>query len=235
MSDVYRQSTAADILVGPVLDADGVAVTTLTISDFKLSKNGAAPAALNGSATATHRHTGHYSIGATTSDTDTVGCADITVDSGTNAMAPKSIQVIEEAVYDALYAASATGPLTTLGTNAPAGWINEAAFANNAITDAKVASDVTIASVTNAVTVGTNNDKTGYKLASDGLDSISTTAPSGVAANFREMMVQVWRRFFKRATLTSSELVTYADDDTTPVTTQPVSDNGTTQVQGPAS
>lgn len=115
------------------------------------------------------------------------------------------------------------------------GAITAAKIAADAITDAKVASDVTIASVTNPVTVGTNNDKTGYKLASDGLDSISTTAPSGVAANFREMMVQVWRRFFKRATLTSSELVTYADDNTTPVTTQTVSDNGTTQVQGPAS
>lgn len=47
--------------------------------------------------------------------------------------------------------------LTTLGSNAPAGWINEAAFANDAITDAKVASDVTIASVTGAVGSVTGN------------------------------------------------------------------------------
>jgi len=85
------------------------------------------------------------------------------------------------------------------------------------------------------VTVSSNEDKTGYKLASDGLDSVSTTAPSGVASNFREMIVQLWRRFFKKATLTSTELKTYADDGTTPITTQSVSDDGTTQTQGAAS
>lgn len=47
--------------------------------------------------------------------------------------------------------------LTTLGSNAPAGWINEAAFADNAITDAKVAADVTIASVAGAVGSVTGN------------------------------------------------------------------------------
>ena len=85
------------------------------------------------------------------------------------------------------------------------------------------------------VTVSSNEDKTGYKLASDGLDSVSTTAPTGVASNFREMIVQLWRRFFKKATLTSTELKTYADDGTTPITTQSVSDDGTTQTQGAAS
>jgi len=85
------------------------------------------------------------------------------------------------------------------------------------------------------VTVSSNEDKTGYKLASDGLDSVSTTAPTGVASNFREMIVQLWRRFFKKATLTSTELKTYADDGTTPITTQSVSDDGTTQTQEAAS
>lgn len=92
-----------------------------------------------------------------------------------------------------------------------------------------------VASVTAAVTVGTNNDKTGYGLASTGLDSISTTAPSGVASNFREMLVQTWRRFFKNTTLTSTQLKTYADDGTTVVTTQAVSDDGTTETVGSAS
>lgn len=40
--------------------------------------------------------------------------------------------------------------------------------------------------------------KTGYKLASDGLDSVATTEPAGVAIDFREMMVQVWRRFLRK-------------------------------------
>ena len=44
---IARQSTAKTFMVGPVLDADGVAVTDCVIGDFKLSKNGAAPAAFN--------------------------------------------------------------------------------------------------------------------------------------------------------------------------------------------
>lgn len=83
------------------------------------------------------------------------------------------------------------------------------------------------------------SDKAGFKLASDGLDSVATTAPTGPAANFREMIVQTWRRFFKRSTRTYSggtqQIVTYADNGTTPVTTQTISDDGTTETQGVAS
>lgn len=60
-----------------------------------------------------------------------------------------------------------------------AGAINAAAIAADAITDAKVAADVTIASVTGAVgsvtaavTVGTNNDKTGYGLSAAAVQAI---------------------------------------------------------------
>jgi hypothetical protein len=109
MSEIARQSTARTFIVGPVLDADGAAVTDGVIADFKLSKNGAAPAAFNGSATLTHRHTGFYSLAATTSDLDTVGSAVATIDDGTNACPPLRITVVEEAVYDALFAASAAG------------------------------------------------------------------------------------------------------------------------------
>lgn len=108
-----RQSTAVTFIVGPVLDADGVAKTDCVIGDFKLSKSGAAPAAFNGSATLTHRHTGFYSLAATTSDTDTASLFQVTIDAGTNTCPMFSAQVIEEAIYDAFYAASATGLLPT--------------------------------------------------------------------------------------------------------------------------
>jgi hypothetical protein len=75
----------------------------------------------------------------------------------------------------------------------------------------------------------------GVVIAATGLDLIPTTAPSGVATTFRQMVVQLWRRFFKKATMTSTQLKTYADDGTTVVTTQTVSDDGTTQTQGAAS
>lgn len=85
-----------------------------------------------------------------------------------------------------------------------------------------------------SVTAGTVSDKTGYKLASDGLDSISTTAPAGVASNFREMVVALWRRAFKKSTLTSTQLKTFADDGSTVLTTQAVSDDGSIQTVGNA-
>lgn len=77
-------------------------------------------------------------------------------------------------------------------------------------------------------------DKTGFALAANGLDSISTIAPTGIAGNFREMLIQTWRRFFRKSTLTSTQLKTYADDGSTVITTQTVSDDGTTQTEGSA-
>lgn len=101
--------------------------------------------------------------------------------------------------------------------------IYEQAGASPAITDQMVG-------------VGTLGPATdGVLLAAAGLDAISTTAPTGVASNFREMVVQTWRRFFKKTTLTSTQLKTYADDGSTVLTTQPVSDDGATQTQGASS
>lgn len=106
-----RQSTAIIVTVGPVLDAAGVAVTDGVVGDFKISKNGAAPAALNASATLTHRHTGHYSLSLTATDVNTVGTAEVVIDDTVNACPMKEIQVVEPAVYDALFADAATGML----------------------------------------------------------------------------------------------------------------------------
>jgi hypothetical protein len=100
--------------------------------------------------------------------------------------------------------------------------------------------DLAITATTGRVTVGTVADKAGYKLASDGLDSISTAAPTGLASNFREMQVQTWRRFFEKHAIATTgsgtaDLKTYADDGSTVVTTQACTDDGTTQTTGAAS
>jgi hypothetical protein len=78
--------------------------------------------------------------------------------------------------------------------------------------------------------------KTGFKLASDGLDTVAITAPSTVAANFREMVVQVWRRFFKKTVYSDAgnTIITYADDGTTVVTTQTATSAAGVETQGPA-
>jgi len=131
-----RQSTARTVIIGPVLDSSGAAVTDGVVGDFKVSKNGAAPAALNGSATLTHRHTGHYSLALTASDLDTVGTAQVTIDDTTNTCGRVDLDVIEEPVYDALFAASANAFTGAAGSSAltalASGAITEASFATTA-------------------------------------------------------------------------------------------------------
>lgn len=99
-------------------------------------------------------------------------------------------------------------------------------------TDAKLVSDLNdfaggaVASVT---------DRTGFKLASDGLDSIAVTVPTGVAATFPQMVVQLWRRFFGKATKSPTEIKTYAADGATVLTTQAIADDGAgNETQGAA-
>lgn len=104
-----RQSTALELAIGPILDADGVAVTGGVVGDLKIKKTTGNFAALNGSATLTHVSAGVYDLVLTTSDTDTVGLCTIAIDDTTNACASIYLQVMEEAAYDMLYAASATG------------------------------------------------------------------------------------------------------------------------------
>ena len=79
-----------------------------------------------------------------------------------------------------------------------------------------------------------NRYRGGVKLASDGLDSIAITQPAGVASNFREMMVQVWRRLFKKATASATELKVYKDNDSV-ATTQTISEAAGTRTVGNAS
>ncbi len=88
------------------------------------------------------------------------------------------------------------------------------------------------APVSDPVTVA---DRSGFSLAATGLDAIPITPPSGPATTFRQMVVMVYRRFFLRVTRSATEITTYADNGTTPITTQPISAAGTDEEQGAAS
>lgn len=154
---IARQSTARTVIVGPALDADGVAVTSLAVSAFKVSKNGGAPGALDGSATLTHRNTGHYSLALTANDLDTVGQAEIVIDSTTNACPVKVITVVEEAVYDALFASAAPGYVA----NAP-------------VNVAQISGDSTAADNLEAAA-----DGTGYNLGGGSIVAASVTGAVG--------------------------------------------------------
>jgi len=118
---IIRQSTARTILVGPVLDSTGAAKTDEVVGNIKVTKNGTVGAA-DGSATLTHDHAGKYKLALTANDCDTVGVLEISLNSGTNDMPVRACNVVETAIWDALFADGATGLLpanvTHFGGNA---------------------------------------------------------------------------------------------------------------------
>lgn len=171
MAYIVKQSTAiAAIAFGPFLDsADGfTAMTGLTLTqpDIRLSKNGGAFAQKNAAQTLSHMENGYYSLALDTTDTATVGT--LRIHSKESGALPvwMDLQVVEEAIYDALYAASATGLLPTnvtqfggsngtfsggrpevntthaAGTAWNSGAITASTLAADTITAAKVAADV---------------------------------------------------------------------------------------------
>lgn len=201
-----RQSTASqEILLGPFVDStDGnTQETALSIAntDIKLWKEGGTTEASKNSGGATHIASGRYYAVLDATDTDTVGKLEVNVHVTGALAVRREFMVLEEAVYDALFAASAAGyqvPIwasasstvnlsaTTIKTATDvetdtadiqtripaalvsgridasvgamaAGVLTATAIAADAITDAKVAADVTIASVTGSVGSVTGN------------------------------------------------------------------------------
>jgi hypothetical protein len=158
-----RQSTAQVIRFGPCLDKDdGVTeetALTLAQADMRLSKDGGAFAQKSAAGNATHDSDGWYSTTLSTTDTATVGELILNVHQPAN-MLPvwKTFYVVEEAVYDQLFAASAAGALQptvagrTLDVTAAgeagidldntSGTLDAAQIGADAITAAKVAADV---------------------------------------------------------------------------------------------
>ena len=111
---ILKQSTAATVLVGPVLDSAGLAITTAVVGDFQLTKNGTT-AALANPATATHSHNGNYLIALSTGNTDTAGRLVVTVNNSAQAMGTHRYTVLVESVFDAIItnATNTTGGLPT--------------------------------------------------------------------------------------------------------------------------
>ena len=162
-----KQSTSAVVLVGPVLDSSGVAVTTAVIGDFTLSKNGTS-AAMSGN-TISHSHNGHYAITLTAANTDTIGRLTISVNNTAQAMPVFRWDICQPTVYDALFtnAVNTNGglPAATGAITALAGAVSTYAGGDTAGTTTLLTRLPSAISLTaGAVTVGTNNDKTGYSL-----------------------------------------------------------------------
>ena len=126
-----RQSTSQVVRFGPCLDkTDGVTeetALTLAQADMRLSKDGGAFAQKSAAGNATHDSDGWYSTTLSTTDTATVGILKLSVHQPAN-MLPvwETFYVVEEAVYDRDYAASATGKVDVEK------WLGTAVSANTA-------------------------------------------------------------------------------------------------------
>ena len=177
-----RQSTASQsVAIGPFVDETDfkTAETALTINntDIKLVVNGGASANKN-SGGGTHRVNGVYGITLDATDTATVGEMEITVVVSGALPVFHKYRVLEEAVYDALFAASAPGYVANASVNV-AQISGDATAADNAEsffdgTGYAGTNNVmpTTTTVTNGVTVTTNNDKTGYALSAGGVQAV---------------------------------------------------------------
>src|SRR5690242_18312886 len=125
MPAFLRQSTGSHTVeVGPVLDDTDFkpAETALAVAntDSKLRKAGRTSHGSKNSGGATHIANGYYYLTLDATDTDTVGILDLHVNASGALPVWDRFYVVEEAIYDALYAASATGalPASSLGTTA---------------------------------------------------------------------------------------------------------------------
>lgn len=110
MTQILRQSTAVDVLIGPFVDiTDGATAETGESPSVKLSKNGQALGAKNDATTPASDADGYYNCELDATDTNTVGTLILTVAASVNALPVRhEFQVVEEATYDFLYASGAT-------------------------------------------------------------------------------------------------------------------------------
>jgi hypothetical protein len=113
---VLRQSTAIDIRIGPFVDAgDGVTPetgVTLAAADQAevLKENGAATATMAGTFAAVTGADGWYDYTASTTDTNTVGEVVFVVQDSTLCLPSFTrAMVVEETIYDAIFASGAAG------------------------------------------------------------------------------------------------------------------------------
>jgi hypothetical protein len=107
-----KQSTAVDVLIGPFLDStDGYTAETGLTIDVELSKNGQALANKTDVTVPVHDAAGdidgYYNCELDATDTDTVGQLTVVCYAAGALPCRHEYQVVEEAIYDSLFLASA--------------------------------------------------------------------------------------------------------------------------------
>ena len=146
-----KQSTAATVIIGPVLDSTGAEYASAVIGDLSISKNGGTLTALASAATLTLIANGQYTLVLTTANVDTLGRAQITCNKSTYQVPSIELMVLPATVYDAIVtnAVNATGGLVgaTAAITTMAGVIATA-------TNITAGTITTVTNLTNAPTSG---------------------------------------------------------------------------------
>lgn len=97
-----KQSTAATLIVGPILDSAGAEYALAGIGDLSLSKNGGSLTPLAAAAELTYIANGQYLLVTTTGNLDTLGRAQVTCNKVGYQMPPINLMVFPAMVFDSL-------------------------------------------------------------------------------------------------------------------------------------
>ncbi len=207
---LLKQSTAATIVVGPVLDASGAAVTTAVAANFSIAKNGTVAALTT--ETVTHSVNGHYTIALTTGNTNTLGQLDVIVNASTMAMANHRYTILTAGMFDAIvtngrliYSDTANSEVHVTGAKHIAADVHQmqddvitaAAIADNAITAAALASDAVteiqsgLATTTGMTAAFTEIKGAGWSSSTDTLKDIAASSGGGSGTGARTVTVTV--------------------------------------------
>lgn len=179
-----RQSTAQTVRFGPFLDStDGVtAETALTIAqaDMQLSKDGAAFAQKNATGNATHDTDGWYSTSLNTTDVNTVGELILQVAVAGALPVWMRFYVVEESVYDQLFASGGAFPANfdDLSITATTGRVDVDSVGGTAQTANDNGADINtiLSRVIGTIASGTHNPQSGDAFARLG-------APAGASVS----------------------------------------------------
>lgn len=188
MTLILKQSTSIDIRMGPFVDATdavtpetGVTIAAADQAEV-LKANGAATVAMTGTLAAVTGADGWYDYTVQTGDVDTVGeVVFVLQDSDVCLPVFTRAYVVEEAVYDAMYGASAAGPLqsTTAGRT-----LDVSATGEAGIDWANIGSPTTSQTLS-GTTVGTTTTNTDMRGTDNAL--LAASAPT----NFGDLSITV--------------------------------------------
>lgn len=246
MSTILKQSTQIKVRVGPFVDVgDGftpeTGITLGAADEAELLKaNGAATVDISGATwAAVTGADGWYDLTLTTSHTDTVGELIVVVhDDSVCLPVFTSFQVIEEALYDAIFAASANAfsgaagstTLTALAANSvTAAVIADGAIDATAIATGAIDADSLAADATTEITAGIAASVNAEVL--DVLNVDTFAEPTGVPAATQTIqgMIHFLYSFLLRNKVTvTATKKTYYDDGGASEFEKDLSDNGTT-------